>query len=146
MSPHNDDTESSDNVADRLRIISILIFIPALGLNISLLRDYNYTIPIFGLIPSACSVILAVCELNIPHIQKYERILLRDDSPEPKSWAFRKAIVAIIDLLIASAFLGVITASFIRMLRTDYGWTRGNRVIYGIVLGTFATVPYFANL
>jgi hypothetical protein len=70
MSPPSDHIVSSDNLTCQLRIVMIITILPVLALNIPLITwqnkyVYEGELPTAGLIRHACSVILAVFELDL---------------------------------------------------------------------------------
>jgi hypothetical protein len=145
MSPSK---EVPSNLVFRLRIITILTFIPALAFNIPHGLIFHTALPAVGLVPQAVGVVLAIYDLDLLNKlfgnQEYH-LLLEDGSGEYKRTGVQKVVVAILDFLISLGLIACVTGGFIIMLDENGNWHRGINVPSGSIMGAFSTIPFLTN-
>ena len=147
MSPPNDNDGKNGlgRTVRLLRIISVLTFIPSLGINIAHGVIFNTVLPALGLLPHAFSVGLALYDLGwwkkLRGHPQYSIIL--EDPEEGKLPLLRLFVVTLSDVILGVSLLVCIVVSYI--------FIASNRYYYGYdpaeaILGTWGTIPYFINL
>jgi hypothetical protein len=140
----DENTNNGSGTARYLRIISMWTFIPAFVFNIAHGAAFGCTFPALGLIPHACSVVLASYELgwwawfSDKSKSKYQ-IVLQDDREEDGPSTLDPSIIAILDAVFGLALTVCIVLGYIEMeIRTSWGSAIS-------VVGTYATLPYIVN-
>jgi hypothetical protein len=166
MSPRRNDSKRARELVHRLRVICIVLFIPALLLNIPHAFFFHILFPAAGLIAHSVSVVLSAYDLGLCNAirrlgnQAEYRVLLEDEQDDtPRHSKFRILLVASLDLILAFGLLACVAAGFAMMINSSplhwqhqgshwndcshLAYYQGTyNVVAGGILGAYAAIPF----